>query len=132
MPTQNPNFIAGETLYPNRFVVRDATDDNTVNMATAGLLAIGITHEGSKYAPIPEVATVTLAEAGDGVRVHGDGEEAYLDIAGTVTPDDYLKPDADGKGVVASAANPFSAIALQNGSSGEQIRVLVERGVTPS
>lgn len=126
MPTQNPSYIAGETLYVSRFVVQDTSDDLTVNMAAADERTVGITHEGGRIAPIPTVDTVEAAQEGESVRVHGPGEECWLVAGAAVTANDLLKPDADGKGVTAAAGDWAGARALSAASAAdERIRVVV-------
>jgi len=132
MPTQNPNYVAGGNISPRRFVTLQVDADLTVEQSTAGQVAVGVSGIGVKYAPIPEVSTNYHAESGDQPVVHGPGEEAYLTSGEAVAAGAYLKPDANGKGVAATAADQYSALALTHtDAADEDIRVLVQRGVTP-
>jgi hypothetical protein len=91
-------------------------------------MPVGVSGIGTKYAPIPETTNVYHAESGDPVWVHGPGEECWLEAGGTVTAGDLLKPDADGKGVTASAGDKYGARALASATSGEDIRAYVQVG----
>ena len=53
---------------------------------------------------------------------------AQLELGGTVSAGDMLKPDANGKGVTAASTNYYGAIAKHGGAAGEKILVVVERG----
>lgn len=126
MPTQNPSYIAGETLYVSRFVAQDASDDLTVNMAEADDRTVGIVHEGSRDAPIPEVSTVIAAAEGESVRVHGPGEECWVVAGAAVSPNDLLMPDADGKAIAATTGKWAGARALSAAAAeDERIRCVV-------
>lgn len=132
MPTQNPNYIAGGTLYPKRFVTLQTDADLTVEESNAGDMPVGITGIGTRVAPIPELgATAEHVQAGETPRVHGLGEEAWLVAGDTVTAGAYVKPDNDGKGVAATTGDEYGARALSAASTGEDIRVFVERGTCP-
>ena len=132
MPTQNPNYIAGATLSPKRFVTLQTDADLTVEESNAGDTPVGITGIGSRVAPIPELgSTVQHALVGEGCRVHGLGEECFLEAGGEITAGDLLKPDNDGKGVTATTGDEYGARALTAASSGEDVRVFVERGTCP-
>ncbi len=129
MPSQHPSFVAGATVQPRRFVKLDGLADYQVIHATAGDFTVGITHKGTKFAPIPEVSTNPHANAGDPVAIHGDGETCELDV-GTVavSAGDLLKPDANGKAVAAVAGDKYGAEALAAGPANELVRVRVIRG----
>lgn len=130
MPTQNPNYVAGGTIYPKRFVTLQTDADLTVEQSGADEQAVGVSGIGAKYAPIPEVTTNPHAEDGDQPVVHGAGEEAYLTSGEAVAAGVYLKPDTNGKGVAASAGEYYSARALTHtDAADEDIRVFVERGL---
>lgn len=134
MPTLSPSYKAGETLYPRRFVTLDTAADKTVNMSIADDEAIGVTYEGSRDAPIPEVTTPIAAAEGGSVRVHGLGETCKIQASAAVASNAYLKPDADGKAVTAEdAGDAYSARAIRSADAeDEDVWAIVERGVVPS
>lgn len=126
MPTQNPSYIAGETLYVSRFAAQSASSDLTVNMADADDRTVGVVHEGSRDAPIPEVSTVVAASAGETVRVHGPGEECWVVAGAAVAANDLLMPDADAKAITATSGKWVGARALTAAAAAdERIRCVV-------
>ena len=125
----SPNYMAGETLYPSRFAKGSTTEDHTALMGTDAAKLIGVIHEGSRTAPIPEVSTVEAAQDGEEVRIHGPGEECWVEIGAAVTADDLLASDANGRAVPAAAGEYYGARALSaGGASGQRIRCRVELG----
>lgn len=130
MPSTPPNVIAGGTIRPSRFVSISAA--YTVIEGTANAEVIGISGVNSNKAPIPEVTTNYHAESGEQVVLHGEGEVSALVLGGTVAAGDKLKSDGNGAGVVCASSGTtrqfYGARALQAGSSGETIEVMVEIG----
>jgi hypothetical protein len=61
--------------------------------------------------------------------VAGLGSMCYVEAGATVTAGQYLKSDSQGRAVPVATSGTtvqnYGAIALQGGSSGEKIRVLV-------
>jgi hypothetical protein len=126
MSAVQPRFVSSGNIYPCRFV--KISGDNTVAQAGAGEYTAGISQEGTKKPPLPGETNTYAAEANDLLEVFGPGQETQLELGGTVTAGDMLKPDADGKGVAAATTNYYGAIAKTGGASGEKIIVIVERG----
>ena len=130
MPSPNPSYIAGGTIAPSRFVTHSQANDFEVTQAAANDKIAGISQEGTRTAPIPDVSTNEAAQSGETLQVYGDGEDCLLELGGAVNPGDELKSDADGKGVQIAAGatvQQIGAIALEGGASGELIRVQVKR-----
>jgi hypothetical protein len=128
VPNPNPSYIAGGTIRPSRFVKYTANDFEVAE-ADANEKIAGISQEGTRTAPIPDVSTNEAAQSGETLQVYGDGEDCLLELGGTVVPGDDLKSDADGKGVViatGAALQQIGAVALEGGVSGELIRVQVK------
>lgn len=121
------SFKAGGTITPCRFVKGDTTADEQVVVAAANTdVIIGVAQEGMKRAPgLPGSDSTIAAESGDLVQVHSLGNDCLLECGGTVTRFDYLTSDSVGRGVTASTGNIYGAQALQSGSTGSKIRVLV-------
>lgn len=102
-------FKAGGTITGKTFV-KFGADDQTVVAAGAGERAIGIAVEDSV--------------SGDMVEVHLFGGGSKLKLAGTVTRGMFLKSDAAGKGVKATAAADFCpAFAMASGVVDDVIAV---------
>ena len=133
MSIANPSYLAKGDIIPSRFVKQDGTNDFAVIQATANDRTAGVAQDGTREAPIPSVATNLAAKTGETLRVHGDGEDALLELGGTVTPGDRLKSDSVGRGVVIATTGSVNqntaAVSLEGGVSGELIRVQVERQV---
>jgi hypothetical protein len=126
MSAVQPRFTSSGNINPSRFVV--ISGDNTVAQAGAGARTIGICQEGQKKPPLPGETNVYAAEQYDPIEVFGIGQEVLLELGGTVTANDPIKPDANGKGVQASGTDLYGAVAKTGGASGEKIMVIVERG----
>ncbi len=124
----NPNYIASGTIRPSRFV--HATDnDFEVAESGANEAIAGISMEGTRTAPIPDVATNEAAQDGESLHVYGQGESCLLELGGTVNPGDLLKSTATGTGEVitsGAALQEIGAKALEGGVSGELILVQVQ------
>lgn len=120
---------AGGDINPSRFVT--ISGNNTVVESNAGDEAVvGITNESTKNAPQAGGSTLHAAD-NDQARIHPYGEDCLLEIGtGGCTAGNYLKPDADGKGVVAGTADDLAfAIAFETAAAGEKAKVLVTSGV---
>lgn len=118
-------YIANGTVRPSRFVKLDQTAAFHVLEADAAEQVIGISDEGSRGAP--GVGSANAALAGDPLKVYQETDVCLLEIgSGGCDEDDYLKSDADGKGVAASAGDSVGARALQPAIEGDLIRVKVQ------
>lgn len=127
---------ANGTIRVSRFVKIDPADNNSIKEADANERIFGISHEGARVAPIPEVTTDPgeAAQAGESCRVYypGDGVDGRTCLlligSGGCTAGDYLKSDADGKGVAlaetAGSKEEVGAIALETCAEGEYAKVL--------
>jgi hypothetical protein len=132
MPNDAPNFVAGGTIAPCRFVSMSATGatpaDHTVFQATAGAgtegdLVDGISQEGTR-----RFDSADAAIAGDQLKVYGPGDVCLLELgSGGCTAGQLLKPDANGKGIAATTdQDRVGARALQSGAAGTKVRVQVQ------
>ncbi|MBE41882.1 MAG: hypothetical protein CL480_11350 [Acidobacteria bacterium] len=120
-----PTFRAGGDINPARFVTVSTAARHTVLESNSGDTAlIGITDESTKNAPQTGGSTLH-AESGDHARVHPYGDDCKLELGGTVTQGDFIKPDNSGMGVTAGAAAVAGAIALESGISGDLIDVMI-------
>lgn len=118
------NGLATATIYPSRFVTQSTTDFQ-FTQSTTGDLPIGISQEWTHDAPIPSAATGAAA-AGQELSVYGLGQICFLMCGTGVTSGDFLKPDTNGKALVATVGtDKFGAQAVASGASGELVRVIV-------
>ena len=118
--------IAGGDINPARFVSLSTSANNTVVESNAGdTTVVGITDESTKNAPQTGGSTLH-AEDNDHVRMHQYGEDCLVKVGtGGLTAGDYVKPDADGKGVTASTtADVAFAIAFETATAGDLARVM--------
>jgi len=95
MPTESPSFVYGEDIAPSLIVKRSTAADHTVLKCGFGELPCGVSHEGSREAPIPGI-TPYAALSGESARVYGPGETCEVDV---------------GTGVVVTAGYPVMADA---------------------
>jgi hypothetical protein len=121
------SFQASANVRPSRFVKRSGA--YTVAEAGAGEVMLGVSGEGSNYPPIPN-QTEYAAASGDPCTIIfvGDGQQddrpVLLTVGGSVTQGALLKSDSQGRGVaVASNNDVYGAVALEDGASGETIKV---------
>lgn len=131
MPS-SPSYLAGADINPSRFV--KISDDHTVIQCVADEVANGVSHEGTREAPLPDV-TPLAAKTGETCRVYGADETCEVEAAGAITAGAYLKPDANGKAVVVIAgvaAVQYSAIARAAAAAGEKCKIQLVRGTLPA
>ncbi len=121
------SWQASGDIRPSRFVKR--TGAYTVAECGANEVMVGVSTEGSNYPPLPSQSELAAAN-GDPCSILwiGDGQQddrpVLLTIGANVTQGALLKSDSQGRGVaVASNNDPYGAIALQSGSTGESIQV---------
>lgn len=129
MPNTPPNVIAGGDIRPFRFVSWDTAEDHQVLESNSGDTKLaGICGGATDMAPLDDLVSTNLHAAdGEHVRLYSQGDVTLLQLGGSVTAGDYLKPDNDGQGVTATlATDPIGAQALQSGSSGDRIEVEVK------
>ncbi len=121
------NYLAAGTIRTCRFVTNDS--DFGLTEADANEKVYGISQEGTNKAPIPDVTTDYAAESGEQFRCYQDGEICLLQLGDTVTVQQDLKADSDGKGVPAlltgTTVQQIGAVALQGGAADEKILVRV-------
>ena len=134
MTTELPSFVASESIPVSVFVnvLSSSSVNRQVEVCDAGDLAIGISAEYPEDPVLPGASIGAHATAGNPVKVYGEGQECLVKAGGTFNSGAYLKPDGSGYAVSASSTNAYSAIALEESeASGELVKVLVTRGVTP-
>lgn len=126
MPLLNPNYVAGEDLYPKRFVKRATDEGNAVLMNDSGTTAsVGVTHNGTREAPIPSVTTAYAALDGEPVRVHGLGDTCEVESGEALTDGCEVMPGTNGVAMVATAGNYVSGICQKAVDSGEDAWIQV-------
>ncbi|QDU97528.1 hypothetical protein [Lignipirellula cremea] len=131
MAHTSPCYVAKGDIVPMRFVKVHSADFSVVQ-ATANAAVRGVSQEGSRTAPTPDVSTLLAASSGETLLVYGETEDCLLEIADDVSPGDKLKSDANGKGVpiatTGTTLQQIGAVALEGGASGDRIRVQVSLG----
>ena len=113
------------------FVKHQTGVNNTVIPCVANDVALGVSHEGTRQAPIPDVAPL-VAKEGETAIVYSHGEPCEIIAGGAIQTGQTLKPDANAKAVVAGASEHYSAIADSNAAPGEKVKVTIIRGVNPA
>ena len=126
MPLMNPNYVAGEDLYPKRFVKRATDEGNAVLMADAATAAVvGVTFNGTREAPIPSVTTAYAALDGESVRVHGLGDVCEIEAGEALTDGCEVMSGTNGVGMIATGGNYVSGICQKAVASGEDAWIQV-------
>lgn len=121
-----PSFIAKGNISPSRFVKQSG--DHGVLQCVANEEAIGVSHEGTREAPITGITPLTAIE-GEGVMVYTDTVTCEIEAGANITAGQKLKPDANARAVPAVATDVYSAVALAGAASGERCKCMVTRGV---
>lgn len=130
MSCQLPSLIAGGDISPCRFVVPGAVAYTVVQATVLGQAAIGFSREFVYEAPTVN-ASLLAASAGRVVNVTRPSEVGEVEVGAAVLAWAYLRPDANGRAVTATAGQVYSAIALEAQATANN-RVLampVERGM---
>jgi len=105
-------LAAGADLSSKQFYFVQISAEDTCNLAgAADESTIGILQNEPESGQAASIRTMGIS-----MLVLGD----------TVSVDDQLTPDADGKGVPATTGEKYLCRALQAGSAGESISVLME------
>lgn len=130
MSHQYPGLIAGGDISPCRFVVPGAVAYTVVQATVLGQAAVGISREFVYDAPVA-FASGLAASAGRTIDITRPGDISEVEVAAEVLAWAYLRPDANGRAVTATAGQVYSAIA-QEAQATALNRVLVmpvERGM---
>lgn len=98
MPTENPSYVFGEDIAPSLIVKQSTAADHTCLKAGFGEMPIGVSHEGSREAPIPGIIPLAAAQ-GESARVYGRGETCEVQVgSGVAIPAGaFVMPDANSK-----------------------------------
>jgi hypothetical protein len=120
--------IASATIYPCRFVKKATADSGMVTQCGAGERPFGISQRDIRRNDYVETSG-RAALVNEPIGFYIEPEECLLELGGTVTAGDYLKSDANGKGVTADTdQDDYGAVAIVSGTSGQQVRVKVRIG----
>jgi len=126
MPTLNQSWVAGEAFGPSLILRQDTASPRQVLKAVLGDLPVGVAHEGTVYAPIPEVTTQYAALAGNSCRVYGPDEECEVLVGSlAIAVGDPIAPDADSKAQPGVHGFPILGYALDAGAASGKVRVRV-------
>lgn len=122
------SYIARGTILPARFVKRDTASNHGVLQCVADELAVGISYEGTRAAPLPGVAAQS-AIVGENVLVYTETMPCEVVAGEAIAAGDKLKPDANGAAVVCAIGEAYSAIADANCTTGQNCKVTVTFGI---
>jgi hypothetical protein len=125
--SQAPSFIARGDIGTSLFVKQNGTDHGVV-ICAAGDEAIGVSHEGTREAPITGITPLT-AKSGEGVMVYTDTFPCEIVAGGTIAAGDKLVPDSTARAIAAGAGQIYSAIARAGATVGQRVKATVQRGV---
>lgn len=122
----SPSFIAKGNIPSSIFVKQSG--DHGIIICGAGDEAVGVSHEGTREAPITGI-TPLAAIAGESCQVYTDTWPCEVIAGGTITAGDFLKPDANAEAVKAGVGEVYSAIARAGAADGERCKCTVTRGI---
>lgn len=122
-----PGMTAAADVNICRFTKISA--DFKVIQCVAGDTADFVSREFVKAAPMTGASTLAGAN-GDPVQLAGEGEVCELEVGGAVVAGNWLKPDANGRGVVCTAGDKASARVIRGqATSGQRALVYLTHGV---
>jgi len=113
------SFMASENIGSSLFVnLKKVSGVNQAQLEVshADEQAYGVSHQGSREAPIPGVTPIAAA-AGESCVVYGLGDPCEVLCGEASNAGDYLKPNADGKAIVCSEGDLYSAQAVSTTSA---------------
>ena len=117
--------IASGDIYPSRFA-KLSTTDGKATQCGSNERPFGISQLNTRRSEYIDTSGKAAA-AGEPILIYDNNEECLLELGGTVTQNDVLKSDANGKGVVAGTdKDKAGARAMRGGVSGEIIPVKVD------
>lgn len=123
-------FVANGDIRPYRICKLDANGPKLVLEADANEAAIGVSQGGLMNFPASSGGTTLAAEDDRAIGIYMNGQVCLLELGGTVDEGNYIKSDADGKGVAAATTGTtkqqIAAKCLEGGASGAIVRVLVQ------
>src|SRR5437870_2738995 len=119
------SYVANGTIIPARCVKMDTTTDSKVLQSGAGDKTVGISQAGSRNPPGTALDDGNAALVGENVMVFEVGSECWAECGATVTTNDEVKSDSVGRVITASSTDEAIGRALQSGTVGVLIRVLV-------
>ena len=123
---ESPRLIADGDIHPCRFIKKSG--QFTAVQADADSVPFGISAEFTRGTPLPSAAATEFlhAKQGDHITTFLTDQVCLLE-SGTsgFTADQFLKPDADGKGEAAYVGDIAGAIALETVAPGVKGRVRV-------
>lgn len=124
-----PGLVARGDIFPARFI-KIAGSDFGALQCVAGDQAFGISREFVADVPYVGGSASPAARSGTLVQYAGFGEVCEVEVAEAVAAGDQLRPNAQGRGIIAVAGEVYSARVLQGQAvAGDRALVYVERGV---
>jgi|SRR5882672_2632944 len=113
-------YIAAGNVAPSRFVKVDTVghpNGGYVIQCVGSDLPVGISCQGTRNPPYEGLDDGYAAISGENLRTYSATEECLLQCGTTTfTAGQYLKPDATGRGVAATAdGDMYGALAMENG-----------------
>jgi len=126
-------LTARGNIYPSRFVRLDTSTEFGAVQAGDNTEIIGVAQAGTNLPDMTGwVSGTYAAQAGQQVQVAGPDSVCLVEAGATITPGQFLKSDSVGRAVpiatTGTTIQNYGAIALQGGSAGDKIKVLVVIG----
>lgn len=121
MALTNPSYRAEANIRPARFVKFGSNPHQIVECdGTANEVIIGISHNGTREAPIPGV-TPYCALAGESCWIHGLGAQGEVTAGAAFSAGALLASDAQGRAIAATAGVEAGAIAQDDVTAADQM-----------
>lgn len=126
MNSNQRSFLASVDIGTSLFVKISGV--HTVAVAGVGDEAYGVSHEGTREAPIPGV-TPLHAASGESALIYGPGDNCEVLAAEAISAGDFLRPNSAGKAVVAADGENYFAQAVNTVTAEDQkVKITLVRG----
>jgi hypothetical protein len=130
MQSNQRSFQASADIDPSVFV--KISGNHTVATAGAGEAVYGVSHEGTREAPIPNV-TPKCALAGESVMVYGPGDQCEVLAAEAISAGAFVKSNSAGKAVAVGTGAMYYAQAINSvGAANQKLKITLVRGWVPA
>lgn len=132
MACVNIGLVAKGNISPCRFIKLGSADYGALQ-CVAGDLAFGVSREFVVDVPYVGGSAGVAGRSGIPLQFAALGEVCELEVGEAVSVGDELKPDANGRGVIATTGEVYSAVVLQGQAvSGDRAVVFIQHGVVGS
>lgn len=113
---------AGGDIYPSRVVVQNTVAHTVIQASNSTVQPIGISSEHTRAAPGTPFSSGLAGADGDAMQVFQIGDRALVEVgSNSITADQPLKSDANGRVVAASSGDYIVGFALEAATASQTL-----------